>query len=307
MSYKHYRGKKHRKFFLLLSVFLLLLVGLLIFLKQSGHIEELERAYQAKEKQLSLLEAEQEKFAYVTNRQIKAGERISSLDVSYEKVYSSMEDSAFAEIGKAYKVSLVDIPPHTQVLDAMVCEEEIDAHVREEEFHVFYLSKNLTDYDTVDIRIFYPNGENYIVLSKKILKGIDQQTASCRLWLDEQETLLISSAIVDAYLIPGTCLYTTKYVESAIQEASVITYTPSKELISLIEKSPNILQQAKLKLSRTVRELLELRTETFVEEKGQEKLLKAFPEFVSRGAGQKDETSMDAEIETKEEEIIYVD
>ncbi|MEG1741668.1 MAG: hypothetical protein RR237_02195, partial [Acetivibrio sp.] len=136
----------------------------------------------------------------------------------------------------------------------------------------------LKPYDVVDIRILYPNGENYIVLSKKILKELNQERTICYLWMEEQETLFISSAMVDAYMTPGAILYTTKYVESEIQKPSIVTYIPSHQVMDLIQKNPNIVESAKLGLEKQVREKLELRLEEFIKEGGKEE--KAFRNYL---------------------------
>lgn len=308
MAYKTYKGKRRRALLFGAPAFILVLFAGAAILKQNNYVKELKEVYEVKTNELETLKAKQGKFAYVTNQDIKAGERINSTKVSYDSIYSSMEESLFASIGEEYKIALVDIPSGTQILNSMVSEEEIDPAVREEEFNVFYLSKNLAQIDAVDIRIFYPNGENYIVLSKKIVKGLNLETANCRLWLDEQETLLISSAIVDAYLIPGTYLYTTKYVETSIQEASIVTYTPSKEAIDLIANSPNILEQARISLRKEVREDIENRTASFVKKEGEKKAIEAFPKFVNQGSVVQEESEEAIKEEVKEdEEIIYVD
>ncbi len=308
MAYKTYKGKRRRALLFGAPAFILVLFAGITIVKQTNYVKELKEVYEAKTNELEDLKTKQVKFAYVTNQDIKAGERIDSTQVSYDSIYSSMEEPLFASIGEEYKIALVDIPTGTQILNSMVAPEEIDPAVREEEFNVFYLSKNLAEFDVVDIRIFYPNGENYIVLSKKILKGLNLETANCRLWLDEQETLLLSSAIVDAYLIPGTYLYTTKYVESSIQDASTVTYMPSKETIDLIAKSPNILEQAKMSLSKEIREDIESRNDQFMKEEGKEKAIEAFPEFVNQGITKKEENEAVITHDAKEEEeIIYVD
>ena len=113
--------------------------------------------------------------------------------------------------------------------------------------------------DTVDVRIFFPNGESYVVLSKKVMKEYVQETASVFLWMDEEEQLRMSAAIVDAALYPGAKLYVTKYIEPNIQEASVITYTPSLPILSLIEDDPNIVARCSQKLNKDVRKALENR------------------------------------------------
>jgi hypothetical protein len=113
--------------------------------------------------------------------------------------------------------------------------------------------------DTVDVRIFYPNGESYVVLAKKEIKGLLPDTLGVYFWLEEEELLRMSAAIVDAGLYPGSRLYVTKYIEPNIQEASVVTYTPSLSILSLIENDPNIIERCSQDLSKGVRKALENR------------------------------------------------
>lgn len=308
MGYKTYKVKRFGAFIIGVLAFILLFFLSILFFQKSKLVGQLQKSYEEKTKELSHLKEEKERFVYVTNRDIKAGEHILSSDVTYEKGYSSMEESLFATIEEENPTALVNLPKGTQILNSMLTKEEIDSHIREEEFNVFYLSENLNTLDVVDIRIFYPNGENYIVLSKKMVKEIYPEKAKCFLWLDEQETLLISSAIVDAYFMPGTYLYTTKYVESTIQEPSIVTYTPKKETIDLIQNSPNILEVAKRVLSKKVRENLEIRTKEYLKTEGEAKAIEKFPDFIKHSNLQQEEDEEESIEETKgEEEIIYVD
>lgn len=198
-------------------------------------------------------------------------------------------------------IAKTDIRKGSQLLKEMISEEIIDSHIREQGFSVFYLPDNQKPYDVVDVRILYPNGENYIVLSKKILKELDKEKGTCFLWLDEQEILLISSAIVDAYLVPGSSLYTTRYIESSLQKPSAVTYMPSKQIIKQIEESPNILEKAKIFLEAAVRERLEARLKEYEKTHGAQELLEPF----SKKAVYSSEDSEKAE--SNEEELIYVD
>ncbi len=63
----------------------------------------------------------------------------------------------------------------------------------------------------------------------------------------------MSAAIVDASLYHGSKLYMTKYIEPNIQEASIITYTPSVSILSLIENDPNIVNRCSQVLNKEVR------------------------------------------------------
>ena len=69
----------------------------------------------------------------------------------------------------------------------------------------------------------------------------------------------MSAAIVDAALYNGTQLVTTKYIEPNIQDASVITYTPSLQVLGMIEKDPNIVKRSSQELNKRLRKSLENR------------------------------------------------
>lgn len=91
------------------------------------------------------------------------------------------------------------------------------------------------------------------------MKGYTQGTATCFFWMNEDELLRMSAAIVDAGLYTGSSIFVTKYIEPNIQEASVVNYTPSLSILTLLENDPNILDRVIQKLNREVRKSLENR------------------------------------------------
>jgi len=325
MNYKgKIRNTKKKKRIILLLAVVIVASTVVKFITDYNVLSD---AYESKKSELGDLETQTLRTVYITNRDIKAGEVISSQDVTYEGCYSSMDNSLFATVIEEGMQALVDMPTGTQVLNSMVSSESVDANIRDEEFNVIHLSSNLLEADTVDVRILYPNGENYIVLSKKILKSLNVANMNCFMWLAEQETLLMSSAIVDAYLTPGTTLYTTKYVASSIQEASETNYIPSKQIIKLIKENPNIIETAKKELSVRVRSIRENRINEFIEKNygvdSEDSATKEdsneFESYlygdgtastVLEDGSEKttgvDETEIDSD-KTKEEEIKYVD
>ena len=99
--------------------------------------------------------------------------------------------------------------------------------------------------------------QDLIVVSHKevtIPTILDIETANC-IWmnLSEEETLMLSCAIVESYQMNGSMLYATKYVEPGIQDAATPTYLPNEETIVLINNDPNIVQEAKNQLLTTLR------------------------------------------------------
>ncbi len=195
----------------------------------------------------------------IASTDIVSGEVISEDKVESKLVYSSQPQDSYLTQMQLGKTALVQIPAGTQIIGNMVTDHFISEKLREIEYHVINLSSNIIENDTVDIRIFFPNGESYVVLSKKEIKGIIAETASVFLWLEEEELLRMSAAIVDAGLYPGSSLYVTKYIEPNVQKASIINYTPSISILTLIENDPNIIERCSKELSKEVRKALENR------------------------------------------------
>jgi len=200
-----------------------------------------------------------QKTVYVATSNIISGDAITKDNVEKLTVYSSQPKAGFITESEIGKIALVNIPTDTQVLNTMLTDSSISSELREMEYGVVSISSNIIDNDTVDVRIVYPNGEDYIILPKKIVKGITLDTHSCFLWLTEEEILRMSSAIVDAFLYTGAKIYTTKYIEPNLQEASLITYEPSVSTLLLIQDNPNIIKTATDELSKLVRKAMENR------------------------------------------------
>lgn len=137
--------------------------------------------------------------------------------------------------------------------------------VRKQEYNVIVLPTQIQTGDYVDIRLSMPNGQDYIVVSKKsvelpVIDGVDSEST---IWLNlsEDEILSMNSAIVDAAKIQGTKLYATTYTEPGIQNAATPTYTTSKEVLKQIADDPNIVEKAKNELAnrynQSMREIID--------------------------------------------------
>lgn len=196
---------------------------------------------------------------YVAIVDIGAGDYITENKLEKIRAYSSQPEELFITEDDIGQMAIIDIPAGTQLLTSMLADTNLSPELRELEYNVINFNSNIVEKDIVDIRICYPNGESYIILSKKTLVGYEPETARCRLWLDEEEQLRMSAAIVDAALYTGAYLYVTKYIEPNIQGASIVNYTPSLAILTLMETDPNILVRAKQELGRMVRKQLENR------------------------------------------------
>ena len=106
--------------------------------------------------------------------------------------------------------------------------------------------------DYIDVRLRMPDGTDYIVVSKKKIEiptingGDSLNTIKIR--VSEEEIMLMSNAIVEAYWAKGSKLYATTYVEPGMQNQVTPTYLPSDKVVRLMDTDPNILTVAKSEL-----------------------------------------------------------
>lgn len=118
--------------------------------------------------------------------------------------------------------------------------------VRVVEYNMLTLPIDLMAGDYVDIRITFPTGQDFVVVGKKQIKDIIGQTIIFE--MSEEEILMMSSAIVESYIMTASNIYVVRYSEPGNQTKAINTYTPTTEVVSLIEADSNIVQTAKAKL-----------------------------------------------------------
>ncbi|MGB8455260.1 MAG: SAF domain-containing protein [Anaerocolumna sp.] len=257
------RLKRSTKQHIVISLLCIVICGGVFLTAYLTVICNLKKNYQNEIKVLSNQLETKKVYVYEAKDDIKAGNKVTKENLKYIQVLSDQPDENFITKEEIGKIALIDIKTGTEILKSMLTNDMADSSLREVEFNTFLLNSNLKENDVVDIRILYPNGENYIVLSKKEIKTPSLETSNCFMWLSPEELLRVSGAIVDCYLNQGTKLYTVKYIEPRIQEASVITYTPSTDVIQLIKKDPNVLQKASAQLSESIRMELDNRLKQF--------------------------------------------
>jgi len=195
---------------------------------------------------------------YALKQEVKRGELITEEMV--EKVVlpaaAKSEDAVeLIELNTVDYFAKTDLLANTVLVESMVYEEEaLGNDIREGEYSLIDLPTKLKNDDYVDVRIQFPNGDDYILLSKKKVKD----TQGLTLWMnmDEGEILSMSSAIVDAF-IEEAKIYAMPYVDGPMQIGSEMTYPVKKNVLQLIQDSPNIINIAKLNLEKQNRERLD--------------------------------------------------
>lgn len=223
------------------------------------HAEETEkfqqRIHMLEESQLDDMKSM--RTAWVPLKDIPAGHFIDSSDLREIRLPTdaspdNLPDSKEEVAGKGVKIELRKGTPIT--LGMLFTEEATPRDLRNREMKSIWLPSNLRQDDVVDIRIQFPTGQDYIVLSKKRIDKL----SSPAFWttLSEQEILLFSSAMVDAYVHKAS-LYALTYVEPEMQDKAVPNYPPNQEVIKLIKSDPNIVKKAEKQLESSVRTALD--------------------------------------------------
>lgn len=226
------------------------LLGILITLLITGVIIAILLLQLAKlNKQIKANETNKVK-GYMVVSDIKSGTEIQTSQLKEVDINSAVKSSNIYATAPTGLKAKVDLHAGTVLTSDLTYEDtELAADVRKVEYNIITLPSQIQNGDYIDVRLTLPNGQDYIVVSHKsveipTINGVDSE--SC-VWmqLSEAEILTMSNAIVEAYRMEGAKLYATRYVEGGSQTAATVTYLPSDEVIALMNKDPNIVQEAK--------------------------------------------------------------
>lgn len=152
----------------------------------------------------------------VLTKDVIQGEIITDEMVVNRRIHNSTVPEGALTSGEIVgKVAKYSIAANVALTSTMFTEEIINADIRMQEVNTILMPSDLNIGDSIDIRIMFPNGTDYIVLAQKRAEQIEGET----LWLQlsEDERLILNSAVVDSFLTQGTKLYATKYVDQDAQ------------------------------------------------------------------------------------------
>ena len=213
--------------------------------------------------------ASYERSVYVATAEIKAGDILKEGEnVEKQNVATALASDFFVDASELNKVALTDISVGTPIYKIMVADKEIDNLTRSIEISTVSVPLTLTNGAYVDIRIMFPNGEDYIVLSKKRVSNLFLEDVTFTTELSEEEINRLSSAIIDTFTVSGTKMYCTTYVAPSVQEASVPNYLVRNETIDVLAKNPNLADVELLKstINSQLRSEMEARLANLSEE-----------------------------------------
>ncbi len=210
------------------------------------------------------LQAHPTGVVYVASKPLKSGTVLADSDLApaeIQRIY--IPDDAVVDLGQAIgKVIRCDVTTSTAVTHSLLYDQgNYPDDLRLMEYTVINLPQKLEARQYIDIRIMFPNGLDYIILSKKqvtdLMKTTENQPGILWIQADEEEILRMSSAIVDASIVDGAILYALPYVAPDIQNEAVTTYPSNSEVLNLILQNPNIVAKAITELEMRNRKILE--------------------------------------------------
>lgn len=192
---------------------------------------------------------------YILNSDKLKNEEIKENDIEEITVYTSKElimPKREEVVGKLLKQKMLkDII----ITENLIYEDEgITDNLRMYFFDYIIIPDNIKKEDMFDIRISFPNGEDYIVANGK---AIESQTENgVFINATEKELLMISSAYVDTVIYEGAKIYASMYVKE-YQNLSVINYPVNMYITKLSEWNPNLVMELEENLDKEKRNILE--------------------------------------------------
>ena len=118
------------------------------------------------------------------------------------------------------------------------------------------LQQGLQEGDRIDIRIRYPDGEEYVVIAQRGCYDVAIEENTMTMWLLEEEMLRLASSMVDCEYMNGI-LYTVRYRRDIKQESSKVNYIPKEAVYELMQNNPNVVEKAQISLWKKYRQTME--------------------------------------------------
>ena len=182
---------------------------------------------------------------------------VTEIDGMYYAQHQEVQNEEKVEypLSQVPIVAKVTMAPNTVLTNTLVAKstERVTADLRRQEYSVILITSQIATGDYIDIRLRMPDGTDYIVASHKEVEipviGEMDSPNTISIQVTEDEIVTISNAIVESYMMPGSMLYATRYVEPGLQEEATPTYLPSQKVKTSIDQNPNVTEVAKRELN----------------------------------------------------------
>ncbi|MDD6037813.1 MAG: SAF domain-containing protein [bacterium] len=265
-----------------------------------GVMGKQRRSSQTLQERLSYYETLQEEYQYLTicvlTQDVVAGEELTETMIQENRVQST-QDLTLAQtvsreelLGKRAKLTMSKGSALTR--DMIYEGDAVAQDERRVELSEPVLPKTLKENEFIDIRIVFPNGEDYVVVKHKrvyrIIRDENDSVSAIQLRLLEQELLRYQAACVDVRSYQDTRLYALQYT-GEYQPAATEYYPVNAAVFTLMQWDPNIVELFVVDAECERRKLLELNLESYLQGISSE------PDAMADQAVQTDETNYGGE------------
>ncbi len=164
-------------------------------------------------------------------------------------------EKEYLELNNVPLIAKVTMKKNTLITTELLSkgDNQVQDDVRKQEYNMIVLPMDLTTGDYIDVRVQFPNGQDFIVVSKKEVEipNVNGTDSNDTIWisLTEDEILHMSCAIVDVAQVKGAKIYATKYTEAGMQKAATPTFPVNESTSALIRSDSNILERAKIEVA----------------------------------------------------------
>ena len=190
------------------------------------------------------------------------GDTARTANVSQEVADSKVVPENFATASDFYTdeslsqarsdlVAKIDLKEGTILTKDMLTtsSEQVTNDLRKQEYNMLSLPTDLVSGDFVDVRIRFGNGQDFIIAAKKqvtipTIAGAPAEGV-ININLSEDETIAMSSAIIETYQLKTAEMYVSRYTDPGMQVAAIPTYPVNAEALNLMDSNPNLLEEAK--------------------------------------------------------------
>ncbi|CCZ03694.1 hypothetical protein [Bovifimicola ammoniilytica] len=201
--------------------------------------------------------------AYSLNADKKKGDLITEADLVELNLYGENNLIGLASRSDLVNKELkIDVSKGTIMDLSMVHKQDkIADDIRLHIYSYVELHSDILEGSIVDIRITFPDGEDYVIAGhKKIVKRIEN---SILINVNEEEILKMASAEVDKNVYQGTKIYAVLYVKD-YQETAKSDYPVNASVIELGSWDPNLIDEVFNSETANKRVVLETNMNRFV-------------------------------------------
>lgn len=269
MSVTEFKRKSKKAYFLFGAITIFLpacLVCIVLGLKMNAFRKENHVLSKKLETQVS-------QKGYVLLQEIEAGEKIED-DMLTEVVLTSKKGTSIQAVSKSAIVgnyAKSEFKKGTMLNPQCVYKPmEYSEDMRVKMFDFIDLNPSLNSGNYVDIRITYPNGEDYIIANHKLVLSVaaretddgTKEKISISMKVTEEEILRLTSAYVDTQCYAGARIYAISYLDE-FQQPGTVNYPVNMDVFQLLGWNPNLTDYVPSETESANRNKLEANLQTY--------------------------------------------